>query len=192
MLLVSLPIGLLGAEISAQLGGMLLAQLQKAAFHRTSIREKERVPFFIFVDECYRFNAFNIYEGIINECRKFGVFINLAHQDTGQLPESTLKSFLSINNIFVFGINIEDAKRVSRAFDNRVKPEEFTSLRVGEFMARIGNDVVKVKSFPPEDEKDSDEARRLIIENSRRLYYTKASEIKAQKAKRKNRFYDSF
>jgi hypothetical protein len=191
-LLVSLPIGLLGAEISSQLGAMLLAQLQKAAFHRTSIPEKDRKPFYIFVDECYRFSAFGIYEGIINECRKFGMFINLAHQDTGQISEDTLKTFLSINNILAFGINIEDAKRLVKAFDNKIKPEQFTNLEVGQVIARIGNDIVKIRSYPPDSLNAHEDVGESIIENSRKQYYTKIGEIKDRDEVKTKRIYDSF
>lgn len=71
------------------------------------------------------------------------------HQSTGQVSDGVLKSFLSASNIFTFGINIEDAKRLSRVLDNRIEPEELVGLNVGEVVARIDNAIVKFKTFPP-------------------------------------------
>ena len=166
----------------------MLAQLQKAAFHR----KEGAKPFYIFADECYRFEgALGIYESFLNETRKLGVFLNLCHQSTGQVSDEVLKSFLSASNIFTFGINIEDAKRLSRALDNRVRPEELVGLGVGEVVARIDNAIVKFKTFPPSGLKVSDEVRELVITRSREKYYTKLSEIKEEPQKRQ-RTYDSF
>ena len=189
--LASLPGGIIGAEISSALGAMLIAQFQKACFARADIPESERRPFFIYVDEAYRFNCANIYESLINEGRKFGGFLNIAHQSLGQLSKDTQKTFLSIQNIMVFGINIDDARIFSRVFDNRVKPEDLASLSVGEVIARINNETVKLRTFPPATIRRSDTAERKIIRKSRRLYYTKTADLDKQ-PKRKPRVYDSF
>ena len=188
ILIVSLPVGLLGAEISSQLGSMMLAQLQKAAFHR----KEGCKPFFIFADECYRFEgALGIYESFLNETRKFGVYLNLSHQTTGQISDDVLKSFLSASNIMSFGVNIDDAKLLSRTFDNRVKPEELVGLNVGEVVSRIDNAIVRFKTFPPGNLKYSETVSDQIVKHSREKYYTKLSDVKKEPEK-KERFYDSF
>jgi len=189
--LASLPAGIIGAEISSALGAMLISQFQKAIFARAEIPEQERKPFFIFVDEAYRFNCAAIYESLINEARKFGGFINIAHQTLGQLSQDTQKTFLSIQNMMVFGINIDDARVFSRVFDNRVKPEDLASLRVGEVYARIDNETVKLRTFPPETIRRSETTHGKIVRKSRRLYYTKTCEINKEPG-RKPRIYDSF
>lgn len=187
--LISLPMSGLGAEISSQLGAMVLAQIQKSAFHRTD--EERKKPLYLFVDECYRFNAFGVYESILNETRKFGLSLCLAHQDTGQISEDTLKTFLSAKNLMVFGVNFEDAKRLSRALDNKVKPEELVGLNVGEVVARIDNEIVKLRTFPPDNLRRSDEVRDLIISSNRKKYYTKLADIKTV-ATQEEKVYDSF
>ncbi|MDH3973494.1 MAG: hypothetical protein OEV42_04355, partial [Deltaproteobacteria bacterium] len=191
ILLASLPVGLLGADISFQLGTMLLSQIQKAAFHRASMRPEERRPCHIFVDECYRFNE-KIYDGFLNETRKYGCSIHLALQNTGQLSEDSQKAFFSVNNLLAFGINIDDAKRLSRVLDNRVKPEELVSLGVGEAVARLGKEIIKIDSFKPVTG-SSDAVREQIIEYSRKHYYTKIEKQKEREVSdKKKRFYDSF
>ncbi len=189
--LANLTSSVLGAEISSALGAMLIAQFQKAAFQRSDVPEKDRKPFHIFVDEAYRFNAAGVYESIINEGRKFRLFLNVSHQDFGQIDSDTLKTFLSIQNLMVFGVNIEDAKLLSRVFDNKVRPEEFAGLGRGEVYARIENEIAKFKTFPPDENNVSTEGKKKIISHSRKLYYTKLSELE-KRPKKKPRIYDSF
>lgn len=187
ILIVALPASV---ELSSLIGGMLIAQFQKAAFARTGTADA-RKPFYLYVDEFHRFSTGRILESIINECVKGGLHVCLANQETGQLSDEMLKAVLSVPNIFVFRVNLLDARRLAPIFDGKVTVEEILSLGVGEVFARIDNDIVDFKCPPPPGHHDPELAKH-IIEESRKRYYTRLAPVAHRQSKTRRREIDTF
>jgi len=73
----------------------------------------ERRPFYLFIDE---FQDFSANEGaaktlaqILSECRKFGLYLHLAHQTLGQLHSRISSALGNVGIRVVFSIDREDA-----------------------------------------------------------------------------------
>jgi hypothetical protein len=69
----------------------------------------------------------------------------------------------------VFNINIDDARRMTKQFDDKVSISDIIGLGVGEVYARVCNNVVKFKTFPPLERRQSNASK--IIQQSRDKYY---------------------
>ena len=167
--IADLSIGKIDPGTASFTAGMLISQFQKAAFKRSKIPPEDRQPFYIFIDEFQRLSNFAVIESIINECRTCGLFITISHQETGQLPDDTLLALRSVANTMVFNINIDDARRMTKQFDDKVSISDIIGLGVGEVYARVCNNVVKFKTFPPLERRQSNASK--IIQQSRDKYY---------------------
>ena len=190
LFIASLPVGILGGSNVGIIGSFLISQVQQAAFAQVSLPPEKRSQVFIFVDEFHRFPAYKIIASIINECRKYGLHICLAHQETGQIPDSILKSLFSIPNAMCFNVNIDDSKKIASAFGGAITPADITKLGIGEVYAKISNKITSFKTFPPRNDYN-EEIKQRIIEHSIKNYYTPVSELQEESA-RKQREYDLF
>ncbi|MDR1993192.1 MAG: type IV secretory system conjugative DNA transfer family protein, partial [Nitrososphaerota archaeon] len=79
IVIVDLPEGVITTDMSNFLGSLILSATYNAGMSREDIPEKERVPFYVYVDEAYRYTTKSISE-TLQSLRKFKVFITLASQ----------------------------------------------------------------------------------------------------------------
>jgi len=92
ILLIKLDKGRL-KESSNLLGSLLLSKIQMSAFSRTDIKESERKPFYLYIDEFQNF-ATESFTDILAEARKYKLSLTIAHQNLSQLPEKLRASIL--------------------------------------------------------------------------------------------------
>ena len=86
ILLVNLSLGKsLSGESARMLGTLLVNDLFLSASERDPQTAK-RAPFYLYIDECSLFINEDIGR-ILDECRKFGLHLILAHQHLGQIEE---------------------------------------------------------------------------------------------------------
>jgi len=86
IILVKLAKGLTG-EINSQLiGRMVTMQIKLAALRRASMDPKDRVPFFLYIDEFQNYVSKSI-ESILSEARKYKLGLTIAHQYIEQLKQ---------------------------------------------------------------------------------------------------------
>jgi hypothetical protein len=76
------------------LGSLLMSKIQMAAFARTDIKESERKPFYLYVDEFQNF-ATESFIDTLDEARKYKLSLTLANQNLGQLPPDLRASVLT-------------------------------------------------------------------------------------------------
>ena len=178
-------------DVASLIGGMVIAQVDKAAQARTNTVDAEK-NCFLFVDEAHRFlRSGATIETILNERVKGGLHTCLANQETGQLSEELLKAVLSAPNVMCFSVNMLDAKRILPVFRGKVSVENILSLRTGEAIGRIDTEIVDFKCPPPPTSYD-DKLAKKIIRESRERYYTPLSNINKRKAKTRKREFDTF
>lgn len=109
--------GVVSDEVSRVIGAMLLAEFRLAAMTRT-VELGRRHPYYVIVDECYDYLTGDV-ERSLDETRKFGLHLTLAHQRLGQLRR---RSELIYNGVMggaqtkvVFGgLADEDAEIMAR------------------------------------------------------------------------------
>lgn len=176
-------------DVGNLLGSFMLSLLYLAAIGRSNMEDSERKTFHIFADEGYRFVHGN-FEKIIAETRKFKVSLNLAHQYLGQFREAKADALASVLTTIIFCVNQDDANRLGRELkSHKVKPEDLTTLKTGEAYAKIGPEVVKIRTPTPKViTEEGRERAKLIIADSLRRYYKPTSVIKEEIRQRDRRW----
>ncbi len=117
ILLVNLSKGRIGSDSSALLGGLLVTSLGLAAFSRANVPEKDRRPFFVYVDEFQNFTTL-AFADMLSELRKFGVGAVLAHQYLHQLDPDIRHAVLgNAGTLISFRLGAEDAGIIAREFE---------------------------------------------------------------------------
>lgn len=84
IILIKLSKGLVGEINSNFLGMIILGKLLMAALSREDVDEKERHPFYLYIDEFQNFLTDSVYS-ILSEARKYQLSLTVAHQFINQL-----------------------------------------------------------------------------------------------------------
>ncbi len=116
-IIINLAKGQLGADTANVLGGLLVSSITNAAFTRHSMPEKDRRPFFMYVDEFPSFSTTAL-AGTLSEARKYGLGLILAHQHISQADTEVFQSIIgNIGTIMVFRIGAFDAPLFVKQLD---------------------------------------------------------------------------
>ena len=128
IILMNLSIGKVGQDNANLLGALLVSRIQFYALQRARIPEKDRVPFYLYVDEFQNF-ATGSFEQILSESRKYKLGLYLTHQFTAQLPEELLKAvYGNVGTIATFSVGAPDAHAMSLEFAPYFDAEDIISL----------------------------------------------------------------
>ncbi len=140
VLLVKLPLGEIGDENAYLLGSLIISRLQAAAFTRGDISEKERKPFYLYIDEFQNFMTKSITECLAGT-RKFSLGLVLAHHTLGQMwskDREVADSVLALPHIRIcFRVGDEDASQITKGFAHYTE-DDFKKLNIGQAIARVG------------------------------------------------------
>lgn len=176
ILLAKLSQGLIGTENAYLLGTLLVSKIHQTAMARQVQQAKERVHFFVYIDEFHNFLTKSMAD-LLSGARKYNLGLVLAHQDLRQLWERDKEIANSVisnpGTRVCFRVGDFDAGKLEdgfSGFDNL----DLQNLGLGEAIARIDkaeNDF-NLNTFPdPEVDPDkAAERRNQIIENSRLKY----------------------
>ncbi len=116
-IIINLAKGQLGADTANVLGGLLVSSITNAAFTRHSMPEKDRRPFFMYVDEFPSFSTTAL-AGTLSEARKYGLGLILAHQHISQADTEVFQSIIgNIGTIMTFRIGAFDAPLFVKQLD---------------------------------------------------------------------------
>lgn len=133
-----LLVNLQAAKIShdnARLIGTLLTNALFTAAVRRDPRQAKRRPFYLYIDECYRFLTEDV-ESMLDETRKFGLHVTLSHQHLGQLRKYGEHVFNAVmtntgTKVVFGGLPDEDAelmaKQILRPVFDFNRPKEILS-----------------------------------------------------------------
>ena len=123
VILCKLSKGLVGEENSKLIGKMIAMQIKQAALKRAAIESKDRIPFYLYVDEFQNYVS-QSFESILSEARKYKLWLNMAHQYMDQLKQKWLgwevdlsKTILgNVWSILSFKIGPNDAEVLENVF----------------------------------------------------------------------------
>jgi len=116
-ILVNLSEGAITSDLANFLGSLILAQVYLAAMSREDTPEEERRPFYIYVDEAYRFTTRSI-QDILQSLRKYKVYMTLVSQSLDQYDKETAKSIPSLcDTIVCFTVGKDTAKRLEEFYE---------------------------------------------------------------------------
>lgn len=123
IVLVPLSAGLLGAEVAALLGSLIVGQILTASLSRQELAEGRRRPFALFADEVQHF-ATEDFALLIEQCRKYNVMPVVAHQHLAQLDARLRETMVAMGSLIVFGVTGRNAAELAVEFSNRPPPGE--------------------------------------------------------------------
>lgn len=129
ILIINISRGHVGSDVSNILGGLLLTSLASASFSRIDILEKDRVPFYLYIDEFQTISGTELIAELLAQVRKFKVGLILANQFLHQLePEVRASVIGNVGTIVSFRLGITDARLMAKEFYPVFSAEDFTSL----------------------------------------------------------------
>lgn len=118
VLIVNLvPRGAVSAENARLLGALITSELRLCALARTKAVAEAR-PFSLYIDECYDYLTGDV-ERMLDETRKFGLHVILAHQRLGQLRARSEAIYNGVmaggqTKVVFGGMTDEDAEIMAR------------------------------------------------------------------------------
>ena len=138
VIIVNLSRGRLGADASEALGRFLMASLQAMALRREAEPEKRHVPVHVFLDECQNYIGRSTV-GILEEARKYRVFLTLAQQTVGRGMATDIRdTVLSNTGMKIAGRNSRDSHNLIARAAN-IPAETMTELKDRQFLLKTGD-----------------------------------------------------
>src|SRR6266700_181852 len=131
-------------SITELIGSLIIALFLNAAKSRADLPVQKRRQFNLYADEFQRF-ATEDYATLIEEARKFGVGITIAHQNGSQLETSLKERARSVANLAVFKVNSIDADELAGEFDitpQEAWEEEIEPIRFERVEEQIADEIV--------------------------------------------------
>ncbi|MCL4540325.1 MAG: TraM recognition domain-containing protein [Bacteroidetes bacterium] len=127
ILIANLAKGKIGEDNTSVLGSLLLTEIWLKMLERAETPERERIPFYLYVDEFHSFITLS-FAAILSESRKYGLNMVMANQYLTQLDEKVRDAiFGNVGSIISFRVGAEDAKYLAREFSPFME-EDFTNL----------------------------------------------------------------
>jgi hypothetical protein len=116
IVIVDLPEGKVTTDIANFVGSLILSRIYIAGMSREDIPEEERQPFFVYVDEAYRYTTKSIPE-TLQSLRKFKVFMTLASQYLEQYRKDIQEAITqTCETIISFRVGEDTAKTLEKFY----------------------------------------------------------------------------
>jgi hypothetical protein len=137
ILFVKLPKWKLQEEIMWFLWAMFVTKIYQTAMWRQWLPKKDRVPFYLYVDEFQNF-ATETFNEILSEARKYWLWLIVAHQYIKQIPEKISEAlFGNVWTLISFRISSEDALYMKQHFDPFLDAYDLANLNAREFYCKM-------------------------------------------------------
>lgn len=173
--------GLIGEDTSELFGIMVLAKLQLASLRRARIKQSERKPFYLYVDEFQNFATMSFVQ-MLSESRKYKLFLTMAEQSTSQQDDQRMVNIIlaNVGTVVCFRTgNPADEQALLQMFTPYIEQGEIANLPTFNYYIRIA----AVRSQEPlsgetllRDEKQypqSNAVHNRVIDYSRRTHARK-------------------
>ena len=150
IIIINLSKGRIGEDASKLLGALLITKIQLAAMSRVDIKESERSPFYLYVDEFQNF-ATESFATILSEARKYRLSLTLAHQYISQMDDTVRGAvFGNIGTMITFRIGSEDADALRKEFSPEFTEEDLVNLARQHIYVRLMIDGITSRPFSAE------------------------------------------
>jgi hypothetical protein len=147
ILIVNLSKGLIGEQACALLGSMITSSIQMAAMRKARLREMDRKPFYVFLDEAHSFMTPSFAQ-MLSECRKYKLGMFLTHQYLDQLTEDTRHAIIgNVGTMIAFRLGTKDAKVFRDEFYPVFDTDDFINLPRFYFYIKLLIDGVASRAF---------------------------------------------
>lgn len=175
--IVNLAKGRIGEDAMRLLGGLLVTKMQLAAMERVDMPEKDRLDFYLYVDEFQNF-ATESFGNILSEARKYRLNLIVAHQYINQLVTSSSTVvrdaiFGNVGTIISFRVGAADAEFLEPEFMPRFLQNDLVNLGKYDIYLRLMIDGVASVPFsatvlPPINDRTNSSDK--VIKVSRERY----------------------
>jgi hypothetical protein len=131
--------GLIGEDTSELFGIAVLAKLQLASLRRARLPQKDRIPFYLYVDEFQNF-ATPSFTQMLSESRKYKLFLTMAEQSTSQQDDRQMVDIILANVGTVISFrsgNPSDETKLLPYFRPYLEEGDIASLPSFNFYIRI-------------------------------------------------------
>ncbi|MBB4302829.1 type IV secretory pathway TraG/TraD family ATPase VirD4 [Rhodobium orientis] len=147
-LIVDLAKGQLGADVANILGGMIVSTIALAAYSRQELAERDRRPFFLYIDEFHSFTT-AAFADMLSELRKYRLGLILAHQHTSQIDKDTFEAILgNVGTLMAFRVGATDAGILAKQFAADLpQPRDLINLANYELFVKLMIDGRTSKPF---------------------------------------------
>ncbi|MHC4291959.1 MAG: type IV secretory system conjugative DNA transfer family protein, partial [Planctomycetota bacterium] len=166
----------LDTNVKRVLGSFIISLLHLNALSRSDMDIQDRKQFHIHCDEAHQFLTDTL-ESVIAETRKYRVSLSLAHHYLSQFSKENTDALSTVGTSIIFNVNKRDAAYLVRDLQNKVNAEDLVALNSYEAFARLGTDIVKIKTCNPLIISNNN-FRDQIIQHSHEKYCKPASEIR--------------
>lgn len=148
ILIVNLAKGKLGADTANVLGGLIVSSIANAAYSRQELPEKDRKPYFLYVDEFHSLTT-GAFADMLSELRKYGLGLVATTQYSARLERGVRDAiFGNVGTIISFRVGADDAIELERQFGADVpKACDFVGLANYEMYLKLMIDGVQSKPF---------------------------------------------
>ena len=147
ILFINLSKGKIGGDNANLLGSLLVSRIQFVALQRAKIPEKDRKPFYLFVDEFQNF-ASGSFESILSESRKYKLGLHITHQYTSQVPEDILNAvFGNVGTMICLALGAPDALVLAKEFAPIFSENDLISLERQQMYLKLLIDGVTSQPF---------------------------------------------
>ncbi len=154
VILCKLSKGLVGEENSKLIGKMVAMQIKQAALKRAAMESKDRVPFYLYVDEFQNYVS-QSFESILSEARKYKLGLAMAHQYMDQLKQKWLWGELDLSktilgnvwSILAFKIGPNDADLLENVFAPDFSKWDLMNSETFKAALRLSIDKTQSKPF---------------------------------------------
>ena len=181
--------GKIGEDNSSLLGSMMITKFQLDAMSRSNIPEKDRVDFYLYVDEFQNF-ATDSFATILSEARKYRLNLTMANQYIAQMSDEVKDAvFGNVGTLMSFQVGYDDAEYISKQYSEVATPNDLVQLPKYNLYTKLLTDGMPSQPFsaatlpPLSDGIDDAERREKVIALSRERY-AKPREMVEDKIKR--------
>ncbi len=139
ILIVNLAKGVLGVEAARLLGALVVTGLWQAATERATMAAEDRTPFMVYLDELQDLLAVPVpFDEMLSQGRKYGLALNLAHQNLGQLTPDIREAILAnAHSKLTFRMEPSDARIMARSFEPSLTAADLQALGAYEAAAVV-------------------------------------------------------
>lgn len=131
--------GLIGEDTSELFGIAVLTKLQLASLRRARLKQAERKPFYLYVDEFQNF-ATPSFVQMLSEARKYKLYLTMAEQTTSQQDEQQMVNVIlaNVGTVICFRSgNPADEKLILPLFKPYLEEGEIANLPSYNFYMRV-------------------------------------------------------
>jgi hypothetical protein len=173
---------LIGEDNASLLGALLVTKIQMGAMSRADIDQKDRVPFYLYVDEFQNF-ATDSFATILSEARKYALNLTVANQYISQMAETVRDAvFGNVGSIITFRTSADDARTMMKYFEPKFTDHDIVHMHNRHILLSMTIAGEKAQAFsavtlnlPPQPPDHS----AAIVQNSRESYAINRAHIES-------------